>query len=152
MKMMKRELWIMPLVIIILSFSIFILTKAVNYPILNMLIPQEDKVYEFIKIYFTAFLLIYIGGIFFDTNKIDNYLLSRVASLTVIIVINICCYQFCSKYGNSGLIILMVVSIWIGQYVSYTTQNLGIRNSDILAILMQTIIAYLIFVPDILFR
>ena len=142
--MMKRELWSMPLVIIILSISMFLIASEVNHPFLMMLFPQAEEAFEYIKIYFTAFVLIYLGGLFINTSEINNYLLSRVLSQAIIMMFNVFLYKFSLQFGHLGLIILMVSSVYIGQYASYVTQKYSIKNSDVLAILLQTIIAYLL--------
>ena len=149
-KLKRRELFTMPLMIIILSVFIYLVGSQVTHPFLKIMFPQNDNIFELFKIYFSAFLIIYLLE-FFIENDINNYLFSRVVSLYLIMIVSGLLYFLLPFIGHLKLLITMVISVVIAQSSGYKLQKISIKNSDILALIMQSLlaifIAYITYYP-----
>lgn len=149
--MKAKELLTMPLVIIILSIVVYLIGDTFNHPLLQLFFPQSDTNTEIIKIFFTSFLLIYLYDFLFTNDEINNLLLSRVGALLIMIIVTYFLYPIGAKYGHVGLIATILISVIYGQYVSLKVQTFAIKNSDILAIILQVLITiFVTYLVDVL--
>lgn len=142
--MKSRELVTLPLIIFIFSIFVYLISEEITHPFLKILIPQNDNALELSKVFFTTFLIIYFGIFLFDNQEINNYLLSRVISLLIMIIISIFLYHFLPLKGHLKLIVMMIIAVFSGQYVSLRIQMLKIKNSDTLALIIQSLISLFI--------
>lgn len=146
--MKNRELVIVPLIITILGLFLYVIGDTITGDFVRIFFPQRNTIFEFLKIYFTAFLLIYICGLFTDDRKVNNYLFSRVVGSLIMMALTIALGSFVyfvfHKVTALSLLIIFLVSVWVGQLVSYFTQKHEFKYQNTMAIILQTLITHLI--------
>lgn len=146
--MKSRELVIVPLIITILGLFLYLIGDSITGEFVRIFFPQNNTIFEFTKIYFTSFLLIYLCGLFTDDRKINNYLFSRVVGSIVMIALTVLlgtiAYYIFKEVKPFLLLIIFFLSVWGGQFVSYQLQNYQLKYQNTVAIILQTLITLLI--------
>jgi ABC-type Mn2+/Zn2+ transport system permease subunit len=152
--MRKRELRIMPLIVGILGLVVYLIGDNINGGFSKIFFPQNNSIFELLKVFYTSFLLIYVIGMF-DLYKVKNHLLSRVLSTIVMMVVTIILLFIVQNNLHIkhwiSLLLIFIVSIVCGQMVGYQVQKTPIKHSDAIALILQTLlafgIAYLTYFP-----
>lgn len=146
--MKNRELVIFPLIIAILGLFLYVIGDTLSGEFVKIFFPQTSTIFEFLKIYFTSFLLIYICGLFTDDCKINNYLFSRVVGsimmMAITVLLGSLAHLVFKEVKPYMLLIIFFISIWGGQLVSYFVQNYNLKYQNTMAIILQTFITLFI--------
>jgi len=147
-KMKNRELVIIPSIIIFIGLFLYLIGDTVSSSFFKILLPQGNSIFEFLKIYFAAFLLIYISGIFTSDKQTNNHLFSRVIGSIIMMGVTVLLgslgYLVFGETTSFMLLVIFVVSTWIGQGAVYLLQTYNFKHGIIIALILQTLIALLI--------
>lgn len=140
--MKQREFVKMPLVIMVLCCLVYLCSWKIAHPWLRILFPQSNNGWELSKVFFTAFLILYLGLFIFGKEVINNQLLSRVVALICMLIVSMVFFYFFSLKGRLEIIIIMIGALFCGQGVCYLIQKVEIKNSDSIALIAQTLLTF----------
>lgn len=132
--------------ILILSLLIQNLRYS-NIGFLNYLLPARTTIFEIMKGYFLAITLLIFIEYFVIIELPNNYLLSRVIGVFLMMIITIIIYLIYPRFmvNNLSLLIVILISTLCGQLGSYFIQKIKIKWSYFLGFANYFIIAFLMF-------
>ena len=127
-----------------------------NFDIIAIFFPTNESIFQHMKMIFTGFFLYYLVIYFFRRRlEFDNiFLTNLISSVITIVFFLVICLPVRFRFGENMIFtfILLFISIFIGQFISYTylkkdeNKTLNMISIGIMAIIF-IIFAYFTFNP-----
>lgn len=151
-----RYSFISSIILFLVMSLVHFVYNILNIDIIAMFFPTNESIFQHMKMIFTGFFIYYLVLFFIRRRwNFNNIFLTNLISVCICIVFFLSIYlPFRFRFGEVMIFtfILLFISIWLGQYLSYNFLKKDNYNSlNILSLMViiitSLILAYFTFNP-----